>query len=460
MHTQRRQYFGTDGIRGTVGVAPITADFMLKLGWAVGRVLTAMNGDYHHKVLIGKDTRISGYMFESALEAGLSAAGMNIRLLGPMPTPGIAYLTRTFHAQAGIVISASHNPFEDNGIKFFSNLGTKLADEVELAIEAALQQPMQTVPADQLGKAERIEDAAGRYIEFCKSTIPFDINFKGLKLVIDCAHGATYHIAPNVLKELGAQVVTIGSQPNGLNINAGCGATQPQALQQAVRAEQADLGIALDGDGDRVIMVDAQGEVVDGDELLLIIALARQQAGCLQGSVVGTVMSNLGLEQALAAHGIRFARAQVGDRYVLEMLQQNGGNLGGESSGHIICLDRTTTGDGIITALQILAISVQTELPLHILKTKMKKYPQRMINVPIAQQSRDLIHLPQVQQAVLTAEHQLGAQGRVLLRPSGTEALIRVMVEGIEAQQVEKIVNELADVIKAQARCKPTQVAC
>jgi len=458
MHTQRRQYFGTDGIRGTVGVAPITADFMLKLGWAVGRVLTAMNGDYHHKVLIGKDTRISGYMFESALEAGLSAAGMNIRLLGPMPTPGIAYLTRTFHAQAGIVISASHNPFEDNGIKFFSNLGTKLADEVELAIEAALQQPMQTVPADKLGKAERIEDAAGRYIEFCKSTIPFDINFKGLKLVIDCAHGATYHIAPNVFKELGAQVVTIGSQPNGLNINAGCGATQPQALQQAVRAEQADLGIALDGDGDRVIMVDAQGEVVDGDELLLIIALARQQAGCLQGSVVGTVMSNLGLEQALAAHGIRFARAQVGDRYVLEMLQQNGGNLGGESSGHIICLDRTTTGDGIITALQILAISVQTELPLHILKTKMKKYPQRMINVPIAQQGRDLIHLPQVQQAVLTAEHQLGSQGRVLLRPSGTEALIRVMVEGIEAQQVEKIVNELADVIKAQ--CKPTEIAC
>lgn len=458
MHRQRRQYFGTDGIRGRVGITPITADFMLKLGWAVGRVLTAMNGDYQHKVLIGKDTRISGYMFESALEAGLSAAGMNIHLLGPMPTPGIAYLTRTFHAQAGIVISASHNSFQDNGIKFFSNLGTKLADEVELAVEAALQKPMQTVAPDQLGKAERIEDAAGRYIEFCKSSIPFDINFKGLKLVVDCAHGATYHIAPNVFRELGAQVVTIGSQPNGLNINAGCGATQPQALQQAVLAEQADLGIALDGDGDRVIMVDAQGKVVDGDELLLIIALDRHQAGCLHGSVVGTVMSNLGLEQALVERGIHFARAQVGDRHVLELLQHNGGNLGGESSGHIICLDRTTTGDGIITALQVLAISVHTQLPLHHLKAQMKKYPQRMINVPIAQTARDVLQLPQIQDAVLTAERQLGAQGRVLLRPSGTEALIRVMVEGVDTQQVDQLAAELADMIKVHAQSQ--HLAC
>jgi phosphoglucosamine mutase len=448
---QQRKYFGTDGIRGTVGTPPITADFVLKLGWAVGRVLK--NGHPKNKVLIGKDTRISGYMFESALQAGLSAAGMDIRLLGPMPTPAIAYLTRTFHAQAGIVISASHNPFADNGIKFFSGEGSKLPDQVELAIEAEMELPMQTVAPHLLGKAQRIDDAAGRYIEFCKSTIPYDINLKGLKIVVDCAHGATYHIAPNVFSELGATVETIGTQPNGLNINAGYGATQPQALQTAVAYQNADLGIALDGDGDRVIMVDAKGEILDGDELLFIIAQARQKASTLQGAVVGTVMSNLGLEQSLQKQGIEFIRAKVGDRHVLEMMQQHGCNLGGESSGHIICLDRTTTGDGIITALQILAISVQMGLPLHLLKTGMQKYPQYMLNVPITTSGIEITASPQVQQAIEEAEKSLNGRGRILLRPSGTEPLIRVMGEGIDGEQVEQIVYQLAQVVKTEMNC-------
>lgn len=450
MMKPQRKYFGTDGIRGTVGTHPITPEFVLKLGWAAGRVLA--NGHGRSKVLIGKDTRISGYMFESALEAGLSAAGMDILLLGPMPTPAIAYLTRTFHAQAGIVISASHNPFQDNGIKFFSGKGMKLLDEVETAIEAELDLPMRTVASDRLGKAERIHDATGRYIEFCKSSIPFDVNLKGLKIIVDCAHGATYHVAPNVLRELGATVVTIGTQPNGLNINAGYGATQPQALQTAVVAQQADLGIALDGDGDRVIMVDAHGEVVDGDELLFIIASARHAAGTLQGTVIGTVMSNLGLEQALQQRGIHFARAAVGDRHVLEMLQQHNGMLGGESSGHILCLDRTTTGDGIITALQILAISVQTSLPLHVLKQGMQKCPQHMINVPLSCDAGKVLANSEVQQAVRDAEQELGRYGRVLLRPSGTEPLIRVMVEGNDAQQVEALTQQIAAVVKTKAR--------
>jgi phosphoglucosamine mutase len=445
---QERKYFGTDGIRGTVGISPITPEFVLKLGWAAGRVLA--NGCNKSKVLIGKDTRISGYMFESALEAGLSAAGMDIRLLGPMPTPAIAYLTRTFHAQAGIVISASHNPFQDNGIKFFSTAGTKLPDEIELAIERELDLPIQTVAPDRLGKAERIHDAAGRYIEFCKSTIPFDVNLRGIKLVIDCAHGATYHVAPNVFRELGANVVTIGTQPNGLNINAGYGPTSPQALQTAIATHQADLGIALDGDGDRVLMIDAHGEIVDGDELLFIIAVARHQAGTLQGAVVGTVMSNLGLERALTERGIAFLRAKVGDRYVLEMLQQNNSILGGESSGHIICLDRTTTGDGIITALQVLATSVRTGLPLHVLKADLHKCPQRMVNIPVAR-GADVIALSPVQKAVREAEQQLANRGRVLLRPSGTEPLVRIMVEGMDAQLVDTLAYELAEVVKAQA---------
>lgn len=443
----QRKYFGTDGIRGKVGTPPITPEFILKLGWALGRVLTRTHPQLKNKVLIGKDTRISGYMFESALEAGLSAAGVNIRLLGPMPTPAIAYLTRTFHAQAGIVISASHNPFNDNGIKFFSGKGTKLPDDLELAIEAEIEMPMQTVPSDQLGKAQRIEDAAGRYIEFCKSTIPYDVNLKGLKIVVDCAHGATYHIAPNVLSELDAEVIPIGADPNGLNINLNCGSTQPKTLQRAVLEHQADLGIALDGDGDRLIMVDAQGAVVDGDELLFIIAKARKDAGSLQGAVVGTVMSNLGLEQALQELEIPFLRAKVGDRYVLEMLQQHRGTLGGESSGHIICLDRTTTGDGIITALQVLAVCVQTGLPLHELKAGMYKYPQRMINVPLSHKL-DVVNLPEVQTAVRHAEQQLSQQGRILLRSSGTEPLLRVMVEGTDARLIEEISQQLAEVVK------------
>lgn len=443
----QRKYFGTDGIRGKVGTPPITPEFILKLGWALGRVLTRTHPHLNNKVLIGKDTRISGYMFESALEAGLSAAGVNIRLLGPMPTPAIAYLTRTFHAQAGIVISASHNPFDDNGIKFFSGKGTKLPDDLELAIEAEMELPMQTVPSDQLGKAQRIEDAAGRYIEFCKSTIPYDVNLKGLKIVVDCAHGATYHIAPNVLSELDAKVISIGTEPNGLNINLNCGSTQPKALQRAVLEHQADLGIALDGDGDRIVMVDAQGAVVDGDELLFIIAKSRKEAGNLQGAVVGTVMSNLGLEQALQDLDIHFLRAKVGDRYVLEMLQQHRGTLGGESSGHIICLDRTTTGDGIVTALQVLAVCVQTGLPLHELKAGMYKYPQRMINVPLSRKL-DVVNLPEVQAAVHSAEHQLAQQGRVLLRSSGTEPLLRVMVEGTDARLIEEISQQLAEVVK------------
>jgi len=452
--TQKQRYFGTDGIRGTVGEPPITVDFVLKLGWAVGRVLG--KNQPSNKVLIGKDTRISGYMFESALEAGLSAAGMNIRLLGPMPTPAIAYLTRTFHAQAGIVISASHNPFQDNGIKFFSGNGTKLPDELELEIEAELDKPMLTVPPDKLGKAKRIDDATGRYIEFCKSTVPFDIDLKGLKIVVDCAHGATYQVAPSVLHELDAEVVRIGTEPDGLNINAGYGATQPQALQKAVLAEQADLGIALDGDGDRVIMVDAKGEIVDGDELLFILAAARHRADCLRQPVVGTVMSNLGLEQALQRHSIEFMRAPVGDRYVLEVLQAHDGILGGESSGHIICLDRTTTGDGIITALQILAICIQTGLPLHELKTGMQKCPQRMINVPIPNHldKRAFINNSHIQAAVTAAEHELADQGRVLLRPSGTEPVIRVMVEGIDAKQVKSVVQTLAHVVTVEANAE------
>lgn len=444
----KRKFFGTDGIRGTVGTGPINPEFVLKLGWAVGRVLR--NGSNSNKVLIGKDTRISGYMFESALQAGLSAAGMETRLLGPMPTPAIAYLTRTFHAVAGIVISASHNPYQDNGIKFFSGTGKKLPDDVELAIEAEMDKPLQVTASDRIGKVKRIEDAAGRYIEYCKSTIPFDITLKGLKIVVDCAHGATYHTAPKVFHELGATVETIGTQPNGTNINAGYGSTQPQALQTAVVYQNADLGIALDGDGDRVLMVDAQGNVLDGDELLYIIAQARHKAGTLRGPVVGTVMSNLGLEQALEKQGISFARAKVGDRYVLEMLEEKGGNLGGESSGHILCLDRTTTGDGTIIALQILAIIKETGLPLHILKSGMTKCPQRMINVPI-KRGVDIVSLPSIQNAVEEAEHELNTDGRVLLRPSGTEPLVRVMVEGVNIQKVDTIVHQLADVVKSEA---------
>ena len=436
-----RQYFGTDGIRGRVG------EFMLKLGWAMGRVLG--NGA-RTRVVIGKDTRISGYMFESALEAGLSAAGVDIRLLGPMPTPAIAYLTRTLHACAGIVISASHNPHHDNGIKFFSADGTKLPDEIEEAIEAELDKPMTTVSSEKLGKAERIEDARGRYIEFCKSTIPSRITLRGMKVVIDCANGATYYVAPSVLVELGAEVISIGVNPNGLNINADCGSTKPERLREEVLKHDADVGIALDGDGDRLIMVDHKGEMVDGDELLFIIAAAQQAAGKLSGPVVGTLMSNLGLEQALQNRGIEFMRANVGDRYVLEMLKANDGLLGGESSGHIICLDRTTTGDGMVSALQVLATMVQDNASLNTLKKGMRKFPQLMINVPIVQRI-DVDASEPIQAAVRAADKRLNGRGRVLLRPSGTEPLIRVMVEGEDETLVREQASRLAAVVEQTA---------
>ena len=438
-----KKYFGTDGIRGRVGEYPVTADFMLKLGWAAGRVLGGSGGD---RVIIGKDTRISGYMFESALEAGLSAAGVDVRLLGPMPTPAIAYLTRTLHACAGIVISASHNAYADNGIKFFSSEGTKLPDDVEHAIEAELDKAMVTVDSYKLGKAERVPDAGGRYIEFCKSTIPLTLSLKGLKIVVDCANGATYQVAPSVFDELGAEVVAIGVEPDGLNINQDCGSTKPELLKEIVLDQQADLGIALDGDGDRVMMIDHKGNLVDGDELLFIIALSRQKEGTLNGGVVGTLMSNLGLEHALLSRDIAFSRAKVGDRYVLELLKQNSSMIGGESSGHIICLDRTTTGDGIVSALQVLAAMVKSGKTLHELKAGMNKYPQRMINVPVTKKV-DLDSFPVVQDAVRSAEQRLAGRGRVLLRPSGTEPLVRVMVEGEDAEQVNEEADNLASIV-------------
>ena len=439
-----RKYFGTDGIRGRVGVHPINAEFMLKLGWATGRVLG--NGAAT-RVVIGKDTRISGYMFESALEAGLSAAGVDIRLLGPMPTPGIAYLTRTMHACAGIVISASHNPHHDNGIKFFSAQGTKLPADVEAAIEAELENPMVTVSSDKLGKAERVEDARGRYIEFCKSTIPSRISLRGLKIVVDCANGATYQVAPSVLEEMGADVIGMGVEPNGLNINEECGSTMPQHLCERVLKEGADLGIALDGDGDRVILVDHKGELVDGDELLFIIAASRKKNEQLSGPVVGTLMSNLGLEHALHRLNIEFERARVGDRYVMEMLNEHGGVVGGESSGHIICLDRTSTGDGVVSALQVLATMMQQNVALHELKQGMTKYPQHMINVPLVR-CLDVDKDESIQTAVRQAETCLAGKGRVLLRSSGTEPLIRVMVEGEDEALVRQQAKMLAEVVE------------
>ena len=446
----QRRYFGTDGIRGRVGCEPMTPDFVLKLGWAVGKVLAA---DGRRKVLIGKDTRISGYMLESALEAGLSAAGVDILLLGPMPTPGIAYLTRTLRACVGIVISASHNPYYDNGVKFFSSEGQKLPDEVELAIEAQLGKPIQTVDSSKLGKAERVADAVGRYIEFCKSTIPFGTVLSGLKLVVDCAHGATYHIAPDVFEELGADVIRIGTMPDGLNINDQCGATAPKALRAAVIEHEASMGIAIDGDGDRLIMVDERGEVVDGDELLFIIANAKQREGRLNGGVVGTAMTNLGLERALERQSISFARAPVGDRYVLEMLHQRQWSLGGESSGHIICLDRTTTGDAIVSALQVMHELVSTGRSLYEAKSGMTKYPQTLINVPV-QGANKLQDTPRVKEAVQEAEKHLAQRGRVLLRPSGTEPLIRVMVEGADACEVQQIAEQIASTV-AEAAVNP-----
>ncbi len=443
----KRRYFGTDGIRGRVGQFPITPEFVLKLGWAAGRVLTAGQGG---KILIGKDTRISGYMFESALQAGLSAAGVGIRLLGPMPTPAIAYLTRTLHAKAGIVISASHNPHYDNGIKFFSAAGTKLPDDVELAIEAELDRPMVTVASANLGKAKRIDDAPGRYIEFCKSTFGLGtgVGLEGLTIVVDCAHGATYQVAPRVFEELGASVVAIGASPDGLNINDDCGSTHPDMLREILLERGADVGIALDGDGDRVIMVDHTGEIVDGDELLYIIAQHRASNGGLGGGVVGTVMSNLGLEHALGELGIAFCRAPVGDRYVMEHMQRENWSLGGESSGHIICQDRTSTGDGIVSALQVLAAMVASGRTLKELRGGMVKYPQTMVNVRAEKASEVHAH-PLVQDAVAATEQRLAGRGRVLLRPSGTEPLVRVMVEGEDANEVRSLAEQLAEVVRS-----------
>jgi phosphoglucosamine mutase len=448
----QRQYFGTDGIRGRVGHSLVNPEFVLKLGWAVGCVLANGGGS---KVLIGKDTRISGYMLESALEAGLSAAGVDIHLLGPMPTPAIAYLTRTLRAKAGIVISASHNPYYDNGIKFFSADGNKLPDEIELAIEQQLQQPMITVESAKLGKAFRINDAPGRYIEFCKSTVASSVNFKGMKIVVDCANGATYHIAPHVFSELGAEVIELGVDPDGFNINSSCGSTRPEALQQIVQNEGADIGIALDGDGDRLIMVDHRGNVVDGDELLYIIAKQQHNLGELQGGVVGTIMSNLGLEVALQKLNIPFVRSKVGDRYVMEALLKSGWSMGGEASGHIICLHKTTTGDGIISALQVLATMCQTGLSLYELKADVVKYPQTIVNVSM-QQRIDTENDPKISKMVAEAQAQLHGYGRILLRPSGTEPLMRIMVEGEDARQVESIAKSLAvnveDIIKQKIK--------
>lgn len=447
------RYFGTDGIRGTVGEGYITPDFILKLGWAAGRVL----GNGGGKILIGKDTRISGYMFESALEAGLVASGVDIRLLGPMTTPGVAYLTRTFRASAGIVITASHNPFQDNGIKFFSADGDKLPDAVERAIEAELDQPLRSVDSSKLGKVKRIDDANGRYIEFCKSTIPSRLNFRGLKIVVDCANGATYNTAPYVFEELGATVVQLGTEPNGFNINQGVGSTNPEALCQRVIAEGADLGIAFDGDGDRVLMVDSRGVLVDGDQLLYIIAKSRLLADALHGEVVGTLMSNLGFEHALERLGVDFARTQVGDRFIMERLKDCGGILGGEPSGHIICRDRTSTGDGIIAALQVLAALECLGTSLEDLSAEVERYPQVLINIRLDTQ-RDIVGLAAVQDAVATAERELAGRGRVLLRPSGTEPLVRVMVEGRDAQQVDRLAQWLAQIVRDQVACPESVV--
>ena len=435
-----RKYFGTDGVRGKVGEMPITPDFVMKLGWAAGKVLAKQGSK---KVLIGKDTRISGYMLEAALEAGLSAAGLKPVLLGPMPTPAVAYLTRTFRAEAGIVISASHNPFYDNGIKFFSTQGTKLPDEIEDAIEQAMEQDLRCVESAQLGKASRIDDAPGRYIEFCKSTFPSELSLDGLKIVVDCANGATYHIAPSVFRELGADVITMGCTPDGLNINDNVGSTAPKALVERVLQEKADLGIAFDGDGDRLIMVDHTGYEVDGDELLYIIARDLQQQGTLVGGVVGTLMTNLGLEVALTKLDIPLVRAKVGDRYVMELLQAKGWRLGGENSGHIICLDQTTTGDGIIASLQVLKAASRADKTLFELRKEIKKFPQILINVRFAGE-HDPLASDAVQQSVREVESALGKTGRVLLRKSGTEPLIRVMVEGEEEAQVRAFAEKIA----------------
>ncbi|HHE9430602.1 phosphoglucosamine mutase [Haemophilus sp. HN_Hi11] len=439
-----RKYFGTDGVRGKVGSYPITPDFALKLGWAAGKVLASQGSKM---VLIGKDTRISGYMLESALEAGLAAAGLSAAFTGPMPTPAIAYLTRTFRAEAGIVISASHNPYYDNGIKFFSAKGTKLPDEIEEAIEAMLEQPMDCVESAELGKASRINDAAGRYIEFCKGTFPAHLGLEGYKIMVDCANGATYHIAPNVLRELGAEVIEIGTDPNGLNINEKCGATDVTALQAKVVEMKADVGLAYDGDGDRIMMVDHLGNKVDGDQILFIIAREALRSGQLKGGVVGTLMSNMSLEIALKMLGVPFLRANVGDRYVLEKMVENDWTLGGENSGHIIIADKNTTGDGIIASLAVLAAMAQHKLSLNELASAVKLFPQVLINVRFAGGDNPL-ESDAVKSVAAEVEKRLEGKGRILLRKSGTEPLIRVMVECQDAALAQQCAEEIAEAVK------------
>jgi phosphoglucosamine mutase len=450
-----RKYFGTDGVRGKVGELPITPELVMHLGYAAGKVLAGgahlASASDPPAVLIGKDTRISGYMLESALQAGLSAAGVDIYLSGPIPTPAVAYLTRALRLQAGIVISASHNPFEDNGIKFFSSSGDKLPDAIEREIEQRLKDPIVTAHSAGLGKARRLNDAAGRYIEFCKSTFPTDLDLRGMKIVVDCAHGASYQIAPHVMHELGADVVAIGNHPDGLNINRDCGATHPQFLAQAVTENRAAVGIALDGDGDRLVMVDESGRAYDGDQLLFVIACHRRRTGSLKGGVVGTLMTNLALELALGQLGVPFARAAVGDRYVLEKLYELGWQLGGENSGHILCLDKHTTGDGIVSALQVLHALRSTGLPLQQLARDLTLYPQVLVNVRV-QRGQDPRGDPRVQAALKEAETRLQGRGRVLLRPSGTEPVIRVMVEGESADLVKALADSIADTIRQQAK--------
>lgn len=440
-----RKYFGTDGVRGEVGQFPITPDFVLRLGYAAGKVLVDHERQEHPTVIIGKDTRISGYMLEAALQAGLTAAGVNVLLTGPLPTPGIAYLTRALRLSAGVMISASHNPYQDNGIKFFAEGGKKLDDALEREIEAMLDSPMQTSPSRELGRARRIDGAADRYIEFCKSTFPNERNLKGLKLVVDCAHGATYHIAPKVFHELGAEVITIGGEPNGYNINDGVGATHTEAISQAVLQHGADLGISLDGDGDRLMMADRNGKVYDGDQLIYVIAKARAARGQLGGGVVGTVMTNLAMELALQQQGIAFGRAKVGDRYVLELLHENGWQVGGEASGHVLCLDKHTTGDGIISSLQVLAALAELDSDLATICSDWQPFPQKMINVRLNGQDWQAASAAKYAEAQLA----LAGRGRVVLRPSGTEPVVRVMVEADELALAEQWAGQIAAAIEA-----------
>ena len=439
-----RAYFGTDGIRGRVGEHPMTVDFALRLASAAGRVLAPQGGS----VLIGNDTRLSGYMFEAALEAGFVAAGVNVMMMGPLPTPGIAYMTRRLKCNFGVVISASHNLYEDNGIKFFDGSGGKLTDELEEQIESELAAPPQTRSSGELGRARRVDNTRVMYQEFCRGTFPEGMDLAGLKMVVDCANGAAYKVAPRTLADLGADIVPIGSSPNGRNINVGCGSTAPQLLQLTVPGVHAQVGIALDGDGDRLLMVDHLGRIVDGDQLLYIIACARQAQGALPGPVVGTLMSNLGLEIALKARGIDFERAAVGDRYVRARLRETGGVLGGETSGHILCLDRTTTGDGLVSALQVLAVMRQTKKSLAELAAGMSRLPQVMLNVPVARRF-DPMSVPAVSTLLATLESQLGSRGRIVLRPSGTEPLVRVMVEAKEESLARRCAEELASAVRA-----------